>query len=104
MHVDHPRRRIALDHQIADGVHEMGLAETDAAVDEQRIVGAGRVVADLRRGGARELVRFTLDKILEGEFRLQSAHMAHFIAIVLAGEFAGLAELETGRGALHLDM
>ena len=58
----------ALTDQVADRVHQVRLAEADAAVDEQRVVGAARVLADLHRGRPGELVALAFDEGREGEF------------------------------------
>ena len=53
-------------------MHQMGLAQADAAVQEQRIeAGAGRTFRDAPRAGVGELVRFADDKTLEGEARIE---------------------------------
>jgi CO dehydrogenase/acetyl-CoA synthase alpha subunit len=67
MHVAHHLVRILADDGVADGVDQVGLAETGAAVDEQRVVGAARIVGDLdgRRPG--QIVGLADDQIVEGE-------------------------------------
>ena len=50
---------------VTDGVEEMGLAETDAAVDEQRVVGLGRELGDRLAGRLRELVGVADDEGVE---------------------------------------
>ena len=59
--------------QIADGLHQVGLAEPHAPVDEQRVVAAARVAPDLQRRGARQLVALALDEAIERERRVQPA-------------------------------
>ena len=54
--VGDPCTRIAFAHGIGDRVHQMRLAEADAAVDEQRVVGLARVVRHLPRRRLAELV------------------------------------------------
>ena len=54
-----------------DRVHEMRLAEPDAAVEEERVVGAGRRFGDGAGRGVRELVRGADDEGVEGEARVQ---------------------------------
>jgi hypothetical protein len=56
---------------VADGVHEVGLAESDAAVQEQGVVGAARVLGHLEGAGARKLIALALDETLEGEIRIE---------------------------------
>ena len=51
---------------VPDGMHQMGFAESDAAVDEERVVGGARVLPDLLRGGLGELVALADDEGLEG--------------------------------------
>ena len=64
---------VALDHPVADGVHEVGLAEPRPTIDEQRIVlGIAGIRRDLHRSGSSHLVGLAFDKVLEREFRSQS--------------------------------
>ena len=58
--------RVLLADAVTDGVHQVGLAETDAAIDEERVVLAGRNLGDRARGGVRELVRRADDEGVEG--------------------------------------
>jgi hypothetical protein len=51
----------------------VGLAEADAPVDEQRVVGPPRILGDLDRGSSRELVALALDEIRERELGVQPA-------------------------------
>ena len=52
-------------HVVADGVHEMGLAHPDAAVEEERVVGLGGALGDGLRGGHGELVAAADDEGVE---------------------------------------
>ena len=54
--VDDPHAGVVVHQRAADGVHQVGLAHPDAAVDEQRVVAARRSGRDRLRGGVRELV------------------------------------------------
>ena len=67
-HIANARARIALQHQMSGGLHQVGLAEADAAEDEKRIgaVAAARVFADLQRGGARQLVGVAFHMLVKG--------------------------------------
>jgi hypothetical protein len=56
----------ALGDVLADGLHEVGLAEADAAVDEEGIVSAGGRLGDGEGGGMGELVVHADD---EGDFK-----------------------------------
>ena len=69
VHVGEPRVGIALLELVRDRMHQMGLAQTDAAVDEQRVVGLARVAGDLNGGRLGELVALALDEAVEGEIR-----------------------------------
>src|ERR1041385_8571925 len=42
--------------ELADGLHEMGLPQTDAAINEERIVGACRRLRDSETGCVRDFV------------------------------------------------
>ena len=42
--------------RVADGVHEVGLAQADAAVQEQRVVGVARALGDAQGGGVGQAV------------------------------------------------
>ena len=50
-------------------VHQVRLAQTDAAVDEQRVIGLAGIAGDLNRGRLGELVALALDEAVEGEIR-----------------------------------
>ena len=62
---------VVLGHVVADGVEQVGLAETGVAVNEEGVVGtAGRFRHGLG-GGVRQAVRRGGDEVLEGEFRVE---------------------------------
>jgi len=46
---------------------QVGLAKPGATVDEQWVVGATRIVGDLNRGSAGQIVGLADDQIVEGE-------------------------------------
>ena len=52
-------------HVVPDRVQEVGLAQSGRAVDEERVVGAGRGLGDRERGGVGEAVRRADDEVLE---------------------------------------
>ena len=58
---------------VADGMQEVGLAQTGRAVDEQRVVRAAGSFGDAQCGGERELVRRTLHECLERVARVHAA-------------------------------
>ena len=62
---------VVLQHVVADRVHQMRLAETHAAVDEQRVVGARRRFRDGAARRVRELIRRADDEGVEGVTRIQ---------------------------------
>jgi len=72
VHVGNPRVLVLRADVVADGVHQVRLAEADTAVDEQRVVGPSRVRGDLHRCGAGELVALALDEIGEREICVQA--------------------------------
>ena len=51
---------------MADGLHQVGLAEPGGAVDEERVVGLAGRLGDGVRGGGGELVRLADDEGVEG--------------------------------------
>ena len=63
--------RLAALHLVADGVHEVGLAEADAAVEEERVVGLRWALGDRLRGGACELVAGAEDEAVEVVARVE---------------------------------
>jgi hypothetical protein len=75
---------------LADGMHEVGFAETDAAIYKERVVGAGRGLGDSERGGVGELVVRADDEGGEG-----------VAGIHPAGDHLGIGEAGgTGAGML----
>src|SRR5262249_14861300 len=60
--------------ELADGLHEMGLAETDAAVNEQRIIRARRRLRDGKTGCMRNFVVWTDDERFERVPRIESGN------------------------------
>ena len=57
---------------VADGVQQVGLAESGRAIDEQRVVRARRRLGDAQGGGEGELVRGSLDERLERVPRIEA--------------------------------
>ena len=51
---------------MADGVHEVGLAQARPAVDVEGVVGLGRILGHGHGGGVGELVAAADDEVLEG--------------------------------------
>ena len=64
-------RGLAALHLVADGVHQVRLAHSHAAIEEERIVGARGPLGDGQRGGARKLVAVADDEVVEGVARIQ---------------------------------
>ena len=50
---------------VADGLHQVGLAEADAAVEEQRVVASRGVLGHRPAGGVGELVGAADDEVVE---------------------------------------
>ncbi len=73
VHVSQPRIRVAFLQFVGHRVHEMGLAQADAAVDEQRVVSLAGIAGHLDRGRLGELVALSLDEGIEGEIRVDAA-------------------------------
>ena len=89
--VDHPGLGIGIEDGVTDGVHQVGLAEPDTAVDEQRVVGDPRVVADLDGGRPGDLVGLALDEGIEGKLRVQAALPAPLRASLRDGQGAAVS-------------
>ncbi len=53
---------------IANRVQQVRFTQTGAAIKEQRVIGAARVIRHLTGRRARQLVRFTFDEVIEGVF------------------------------------
>ena len=60
-----------LQHVLPDRVHQVCLAKPHAAVDEQRVVGAGRRFGDRAACGVRKLVRWSDDEGVERVARVE---------------------------------
>jgi len=56
---------------VADGMHQMGFPQTDAAVNEKGIVDLRRHFRDRQRGGVGETVRIADDEGIEGIFGIE---------------------------------
>src|SRR5262249_9241048 len=61
---------------VPDRLDEMGLAEADATVDKQRVIGGTRPLSDLSGCSARQIVRLTGHERVETEGRVQARHFA----------------------------
>jgi len=70
--IHHLATGAALGDLLADGLHEMGLAETDAAIDEEGVISAGRRLGDSEGGGVGELVVGADDEGGEGVARIHA--------------------------------
>jgi hypothetical protein len=68
---------IPLEKIVTDGLEQMGLAEADAAVDEERVVGLGGDFGDRLRGRVGHLIRGTDHEGLEGVLRVQGRGLDH---------------------------
>ena len=69
--VDHLARRVLAADLPGDRVHQVGLAEPDAAVEEQRVERRRGELGDALGGGERELVGLADDEVLEGAARVE---------------------------------
>ena len=56
---------------VSDGLHQVGLAHADAAVQEQRVVGLRRTLGDRLAGRVRELVAAADHERVKGVARIQ---------------------------------
>ena len=83
---------------VADGVHEMGLAHADAAVEEERVVGLGGALGDGLGGGHGELVAAADDEGVELVARVELGGGVPVEAGLL-GRGGGWAGWRAGAGA-----
>src|SRR6185437_4951000 len=72
VHVSDTRLAVTLFDEVSDSVHEVRLAETYAAVEEQRVVGTTRILGHLQRSCLGELVALAFDEGAEGEIRIDA--------------------------------
>ena len=70
------RRRVPQEDVVRDGMHQVRLAEPDAAVDEHRVVGSTWVFSNLKRRGTRQLIGLASHEIVEGEQRVETTSFA----------------------------
>src|SRR5712691_1152850 len=69
--VTEPHRRIAPLDGVTDGVHQMSLAHAHSAIQEQRVVGFGRLLGDGACRGMREFVGLADDEGVESVARVE---------------------------------
>ncbi len=69
--VGDPQARLLLAEVMSDGLHQMGLAEPHAAIEEERVVALRRLPGDGLASGMREAVGGPDDERLEGETRVE---------------------------------
>jgi hypothetical protein len=74
--IHHPLARELGDDLVADGVHQVGLAETHPAVQEQRVVGVPGSFGDGQAGGVGEPVGGPNDEVGEGVARVEVGRAA----------------------------
>jgi hypothetical protein len=96
--------RVVLHHVMADRVHQVRLAEPDAAMNEQRVVRSRRRFRYRAARGVRELVRWPDDEGVEGVARNQASRARRFFTnlhLALRGAGGGRSEIR-GRHVLGL--
>ena len=70
--VDDALAREARDDRVADGVHQVRLAQADAAVQEERVVGVARALGDRQARGMGEAVGRADDEVAERVARVEA--------------------------------
>ena len=73
MDVLHAGLGISLQHAVADGMDQMGLAESDAAIDEQRVVAGTRVIRHLQGCRSCKVVGLAGHETIEIELGVDTA-------------------------------
>ena len=107
--VEHAGVGLELQQLVAHGLQQVRLAQTDAAVDEQRVVQLARRAGHVHGGGTCHAVGATLDQILEGAGRIEAGGLGGRLQggdgidalpdVVLVGVAAISALRRCGRGA-----
>jgi len=95
--VEQPLFRVLLLHIVADGVHQVGLAQAHAAMDEQGVVGIGGGLGHGQGGGMSKAVVAAYHKGIEGILGVQ-LHRAGGQAIGSSRLIAGGVVLQFGAG------
>ena len=75
--IEHAHVRKMILNEVADGVHQVRLAQADAAVEEQRVIGHARLLGDGQRGGVREAVGRADDERVKRRFRVEHVDALH---------------------------
>ena len=91
--VENLRVRVLVEDVVADGMHQMRLAQTDAAIDEQGIVCQGRCFRNGQGGGMGKLVSAALDVGFKGILGIEDGRPGWRVFrfhLLLRGSFAGL--------------
>ena len=86
-----------LEHVLTDRMHQVRLAKSHAAVDEQRVVRARRRFGDRAARGMRELIRRPDDERVEGVARIETARERTGSAISGDSSTAGSRRPRPGR-------
>ena len=79
--VDHLGAGIACAQHVADGVDEVGLAQTGTTVNKQRIISLAGILRDLQAGGSGNLVGITLDESGKGEIRVERPALEQLVGV-----------------------
>ena len=72
-----------------DGMHQVGLPQTDAAIQEKRVEADGPALGHPAGGGMGQLVRLADDETVEGEAGIQRRARQVFVRRPRAGGFGG---------------
>ena len=63
--------------EMSDGVHQVRFAQTDAAVEEQRVIRHARLLGDSKGGGMRKAVGRADDERVKRRFRVEHVDALH---------------------------
>ena len=80
------RMTISTEDRLGHRLQQVGLAETDATMDEERVVGPTRLLRDGRRRCVGETIARSDDEVLEGVVGGEQHLLAEFGQIVAAGD------------------
>ena len=93
---------LAGNHLVRDGMHQVGLAQTDAAIKEQRVKRHRAAFGHSPRGGMGQFVRLAHDEGVEGEARIERrTRQVGLVAARGRGNWSGLARLAGDLGDRH---
>ena len=78
--VHDPRGRVVSLDRVADGVHQVRFAQSNASVQEQRVIGCSRILRNSERRGVRKMIGPADHECFKRIFRVQCKYIDGFRA------------------------